>query len=361
MGNISASIAAAFFLTCTAPCLVSAADNTIEDGAIAKILSSNESSDLNVEKIVAEKFSERLKFLDLSYVKPDEDGKNSGWNAKYNLKYGTTGGSGFGYRSGRAVLESFAAELDINGSYSYGDAANTDDLSKVNFSLAYLTGDVGKVNPVSKPDSIDYQNCVAAIDVAAPDFKDKNIDCWKDHRIDKLDIDKSTSYMMSFDVHLSVEGNQNYSNANTAYGVQGLISASGYPSVRLDIERVDASDNEFRREFTRDDEFDRVSAEIGYGYVFRASDDRPISLYLSYRHFHEISAPDEIKDDDLDSFGYAAISLRFPAALFGLVEKEDFNLFIRYTEGQLPFDREDDEAIEFGFTTNIAVLGDLLK
>lgn len=355
-------------------CLWTSASFAADEAEILDLLNSGDDVGLNARKLLAEKFSNKVKYLDISYVKPDDDGLNAGWNAKYNLKYGTSGGSGFKADAGRFALDAFAAELDITGSYSFADASNVDDLSTVNFSLSYLNVDLGELNMLPKKESLALQECIKQVYFPKrPDFE--NDDAFFE-AADKAEVLKNEcrnkhykkpgisaaknprSY--SLDIHGLVEGNQDYSSRNTAYGFQGLYSAKGYPSFRIDFERVDASENETRREVTSDDEFDRISGEIGYGYSFGGSDGYPVWIYASYRIFHELSAPSEIKDADLETFDYLALAVRFPARKFGLVETEELNLFIRYTDGQLPFDRQDDKAIEFGFSTNIEILKALL-
>lgn len=348
------------------------ADNKSE---IRDALNSGEDKELNVKKLLAKKFSEKNKNLDLSYVEPDDNDANGGWNAKYNLKYGTSSASGFSADADRFELDAYSAELDISGSYSFGDATNTDDLSTVNFSLSYLNVDLGPLTKLSEAQNEALQMCRSRIfDPKIGDFTSTDAfiiaadkaeaqinDCYE--RFDKRpSISKPANpRSYSFDIHGLVEGNQDYSSRNVAYGIQGLYSAEGYPSFRFDLERVDASENEARAEITSDDEYDRVSGEIGYRYKFAEGDGYPFWLHLSYRVFHEVSAPREIKREDLDTFEYIALSVHFPAAKFGLVDSKALNLFVRYTDGQLPFDRESDQAVELGFTTNIEVLKSLLE
>jgi hypothetical protein len=85
-----------------------------------------------------------------------------------------------------------------------------------------------------------------------------------------------------------------------------------------------------------------------------------VRFNLSYRYFHEFSAPDAIEGAGLDSFDFFSASLRFPARLLPLFASDDYELFVSFTSGQLPFNPSSDKAIEVGFATNIQALADFL-
>ena len=127
-----------------------AAESDNDTPHILEILNSGEDLGLNAKKLLAERFSNRSKYLDLSYVEPDDEDLNAGWNAKYNFNYSKSSENGFSAESERFELDAYSVELDIKGSYSFDDAANPDDLSSATVSLSYLNVDLGKLEPVSK-------------------------------------------------------------------------------------------------------------------------------------------------------------------------------------------------------------------
>ena len=306
---------------------------------------------------IAKAISDRFKFLDLSYVKPDSDGSTSGWNAKYNWMYQRGSGEGFSVSSQRATLKEVNLNIELSGSYSYGDADNIEEYSRSRLGFSYLRGDFGKINYIEKDKSIAFQTCLAEAaegDDAAEDL------CFSSYRIDRLVNDGQSSYVYSVDIHASIEGDQRYSNKQTAFGLGGMYSREKFPSVRLDFERIDASDDRVRAAFTEENKFDRVSAEIGYKYNILNVGGYSTWLYISYRYFKEMSPPDAIVDAKMDEFDYVAASIRVPAKLLGFVDTDEFNLYIRYVDGQLPFDRQSDKAIQLGFSTNMAWLGKLI-
>ncbi len=63
------------------------------------------------------------------------------------------------------------------------------------------------------------------------------------------------------------------------------------------------------------------------------------SLYLegSFRHYAEIDASAEIETAGLDSFTLSSVSLRAPTGLY-----------VAYSKGQLPFDKQDTQTYELG-------------
>lgn len=85
------------------------------------------------------------------------------------------------------------------------------------------------------------------------------------------------------------------------------------------------------------DDFDRVEFEAAYGLNLRAGPVRTIEL--NYRYFQEIDAPAAISAADLDTFQLATIRLGFGGPFFAA-----------YSDGRLPFDRQNEQTIKVGFT-----------
>jgi hypothetical protein len=189
---------------------------------------------------------------------------------------------------------------------------------------------------------------------------DAESQCWSTHRIEELVNDPSQSYVLSVSATAGLEGDQDYDNKQSAYGITGLFSRSGFPSLRLDYEKIDADDDDVRMALTNDNQYDRLSGELGYRYPILNYDSYNVWFYISYRYFMEFSAPDSIRNADLDEFDFVSASIRFPAKLLGFVKTDDFNLYLRYTDGQLPFDSQPDKAVQLGFSTNISTIAKLL-
>lgn len=322
----------------------------------------NDSSKTYAKGVIANAVSERFKFLDLAYVQADDENKNDGWNAKYNWQYQRNNGGGFSVDSGTATLKDVAFGIDIDGTYSYGSADNTEDYSSAKVSFTYLYGKFGQINAITRAASDEFQDCL--IEAGQEEDQERMLAaedrCWVTHRIDNIVSDPSSAYVFSLAATAGLEGDQSYDNQQSTYGVTGIYSHSDLPTLHLNFEKVDASDDEERMALTDENTYDRFSAELGYRYELIDTQGANTWLYLSYRYFKEISAPGSISDAGLDEFDFLSASIRFPSKILGFVETDKINFYLRYTEGQLPFDRQSDKSIQLGFSTDIATLAGLI-
>lgn len=316
---------------------------------------------------------QRSRFIDINYQQPDDSSQSGGWNAKYDLQYVYTAENGFSTKSGDASLSTLEARLDISGSYSFGNAVNNQDVSSAMASFAYVGGRFGAVPYASKDAPYDrslaYQRCKGSLTTPQPDDDMRTMEAYA--RASQLCIAQASAadlftprglaYAWELAVNAGVEGNQDYSDSHDVYGLSALVSARQWPSLRLDLEQVDASNNDQRRQITADDNYDRITVEAGYQYTIRAVQNLPITFSAGYRRFYEIDAPQEIREARLDQFDYWSASLRVPARMFRFIKSDDYSLYVRYTDGQLPFDRASDSAFEVGFSSNIALLAKLFE
>jgi hypothetical protein len=150
---------------------------------------------------------------------------------------------------------------------------------------------------------------------------------------------------------VGLEGDQDYENRNTLYGVElgGHYSftedASTYATFFLDYGQVDASGDEERMALTGDDSYDRFSGELQLSYGLQklgTAMTSIISLQLNYRYYQEVDAPDIIRDNDWDRYALATFLLRFHKGLY-----------LAYSSGTLPFDKQNDKIFSIGFSQNI--------
>lgn len=334
----------------------------------------NDDTKTAVASALSSVLSERYRFLDINYQEPDGAGENGGWNVKYDLRYAYTAGEGFSTGTGVAKLSTLEARLDIAGSYSFGSAANNEDLSSAMASFAYIGGSFGAVPYANSQrdqsflQSQAYQQCKGKLVTPQPGDQDAidayeqaSRECISQAAVEDLFEISSPAYAYGLAVQAGVEGNQDYSNTHDVYGVSGIVSARDWPSLRVELEQVDAADDDQRTALTSDYRYDRVTVELGYQYSILAVKDLPMTLSLGYRNFLELDAPREIEDVDLDEFDHWSVSLRVPARMFRFIESNDYSLYVRYTDGQLPFDLNDDSVFELGFSTNISLLARLFE
>lgn len=350
----------------------------------------------SLKEYLAALVSARSGILDLKYIEPDANGDNAGWGVNY--KWNTSKDSARLAPDARNhfVLNKLSYDLDIRGSYAFSDTTNNADLSTIKAAVRLERGDFGKLN-VRKAVGDAFQLCLADISEATENAeerrdRDDEIDrCVVDSGVDALVRNESSASYYWLDFHGGVEGNQDYSDSRTLFGLSGAYAfqpnrdlqrfnvfdvpfrllrdafsdrPSGYtapfPSVLLSVERLDASGDEGRKALTTKETFTRANAEIAFNTIVASIDRQVVRFTVSYRYFHEFSAPQTIKEADLDHFDYLNAQLRFPAQLLPLVESDDFELYVAYTTGQLPFDQRSDKAFEVGFSTNFRWIADVL-
>lgn len=150
---------------------------------------------------------------------------------------------------------------------------------------------------------------------------------------------------------VGLEGDQDYENRNTLYGVElgGHYSftddASTYATFVLGYGQVDASGDEERMALTGDDTYDRFSGEVQLSYGLQelgTAKTSIISLQLNYRYYQELDAPDVIRENDRNRYALATFLLRFHKGLY-----------LAYSSGTLPFDKQNDKIFEIGFSQNL--------
>ena len=165
------------------------------------------------------------------------------------------------------------------------------------------------------------------------------------------DINTSANDERDFDfgLHFGIEGDQNYDNNQTFFAAQaGAMfgdSTKEYIAAIISYGEVDASSNKERMSLTSVDKFDRFNAEIQILYPLSFRPGRkysPKSISLNYRYFHEIDAPQEIEDAELDKYKFGVIRIKF-----------ENGLFIGYGKGKLPFDFDSKSVLEIGISQNL--------
>jgi hypothetical protein len=145
------------------------------------------------------------------------------------------------------------------------------------------------------------------------------------------------------------EADQSFENRQFAYGLRATAWKRDLPFRRdvlaldLNLGQVDPSKDTARQAALGSSElerYERWNLEFAYKTAIRWKDVR--SLELNYRYYREISPPDAVRAEHLHEhkLGTARLAL-----------KND--LFIAYSRGKLPFDRESDKIFEIGWTHNL--------
>ena len=347
--------------------------------------------DAQLKERAANYLSQRFDVLDVKYVRPDGTGRNEGWGVNYRWD-AEKSDARLGEIDGRFAMRALSYSVAIDGSYAFSDADNNQDWSTAQAAVRLERGDFGALRPVPAEQSAAFQDCLAALPEDSDDaaeqqkIEEQEAECWVDFRLDESD-----AYYYWLDFHGGIEGNQDYDDSHTVFGLsaayarepsaatarfnvldwpfRALRNAFGdgghyvapFPSLAVSLERVDASSDDVRRALTSDANYTRGAAEIAFQSIVANFGGRPLRFNVSYRYFHEFSAPDAIKAADLDRFDFLRATLRFPAHLLPFFASDQYELFVGYTHGQLPFDQRSDSAFELGIATNIALLGELLQ
>ena len=361
----------------------------------ATALSAQEQATLKM--YLAALLSARSQVLDLKYIEPDANGDNAGWGVNYKWNASKDDADlAEDERSHHFVLKKLSYDFNVQGSYAFSDTTNNADLSTIKAAVRLERGDFGKLDP-QEAIGLAFQKCLQFL--AAPtasaeqrrELDRQREKCEVDSGVDALVRNEDSASYYWADFHGGVEGNQDYSDSRTLFGLSGAYAfqpsrsleqynvldfpfrllrnafstgQSGYtapfPAVLLSVERLDASDDDVRKALTTKDTYTRANAEIAFNTIVASINQQVVRFTVSYRYFHEFSAPQVIKDADLDHFDYLNATLRFPAKMLPLVESDDFELYVAYTTGQLPFDQRSDKAFEVGFSTNFKWLADVL-
>jgi hypothetical protein len=340
--------------------------------------------------------SARSDVIDLKYIEPDANGGNAGWGVNYRWNTSKDSARLAPDARNHFVLNKLSYYLDIRGSYAFSDTTNNADLSTIKAAVRLERGDFGRLN-VQKAVGDAFQRCLLDIPEAGDSAEERRE---RDEQMDKCIVDSGVDAMVKnedsasyywIDFHGGVEGNQDYSDSRTLFGLSGAYAfqpsrdlqrynvldlpfrlvrnafstaQSGYtapfPSVLLSVERLDASDDDVRNALTAKATYTRANGEIAFNTIVASINQQVVRFTVSYRYFQEFSAPQAIRDADLDRFGYLNATLRFPARMLPLVESDDFELYVAYTNGQLPFDQRSDKAFEVGFSTNFKWIADVL-
>lgn len=351
-------------------------------------------NDVALKQLAADYLSQRFDFLDVKYTRPDLDGKD-GWAIAYRWDIEKSSRH-VGVQGDRFTIKKQTYSLYVDGNYALGTAKNTGDLSTVLGAFRMERGDLGKLHYVGKR-GIEFQNCIAAIsDPSDPNdeagwrkVQQDEDTCWSTHGIDQIVQGEDTAYYYWVDFHAGVEGNQNYSDTHSLFGLNAAIAVqpsrtqakynpldwpfrllrstfdtesryvAPYPSLRLSVEKLNANDA-VREQLTSDNEITRATAEVAWQSRVANVDRRPVRFTFSYRYFYELDAPAAIKDLGRDGYSYMTASLRFPTALLPTLQATQYEFFVAYNKGRLPFDLSQGESVAIGISTNLKVLGTLL-
>ena len=88
--------------------------------------------------------------------------------------------------------------------------------------------------------------------------------------------------------------------------------------------------------------FPRIKFETGFRTYISRINNEYIFFNANFRYYHEINAPDAIKNANLDTQSYLVMALQSSSGLY-----------VSYAKGKLPFDSKTDELFSIGFNFKI--------
>ncbi|MGK0270794.1 MAG: hypothetical protein ACI88H_001444 [Cocleimonas sp.] len=154
-----------------------------------------------------------------------------------------------------------------------------------------------------------------------------------------------SEYQLKAGAFIEYETDQKFDNKQLVYGLTGtvykygLFSQNNTFAFHANYGQVDPSKNTSREAILGSnlDTYDRVDFEAIY--LINIGNDFVRTLELNFRYFKEIDAEQSIKTAGLDDF-------RFITYRLGLKN----NMYIAYSSGELPFNQQDNQIYEIGYT-----------
>jgi hypothetical protein len=151
---------------------------------------------------------------------------------------------------------------------------------------------------------------------------------------------------LKYEADQSFDDQQSVYGLRVTYGKRNLIRTNDFIGIDLNRGQVDPSGDKSREAALGTTTLSKYYRnELELLYMFPLSEVLPFlnkaveGFEFNYRYFHEGGAPAAVEAAGLDSFFLKTVRLRLPK-----------QLFIAYSSGKLPFDLEDDEFFELGFS-----------
>lgn len=138
----------------------------------------------------------------------------------------------------------------------------------------------------------------------------------------------------------SFDSEQRVVGGHVTYGKENVLSDGDSIAFDVSYGAVDSVEDDARKAalgVTELDSFDRIQFEAYYS--FPLPGPFTTGIQLNYRYYQEQDAPTAIEALGLDTAELATVAVFLP---------NDF--FIAYSTGKLPFDLEDDQIFEIGFS-----------
>ncbi len=267
---------------------------------------------------------------DISYAFRDWDvtASNGDWNRRISASFKATGTITENSRENpRNLLES---DLTLFASLST-NIPDQDDEFNLRLTNAAAAAAVPCAADNESPD------CRSALDTAYG-LLDQTV-AFLDHGIQYYEFGLNAGYETDqrFDASQSKLSAYVFGQYES-WGDSSIFPFDVVPAVRLGIDQVNPGSETPRAIAGDSSTYYRVAAEASIWMPIRA--DVPLAFTFNYRHFREIDAGSIVQDANLDRYSLRTFSLRGANGLF-----------VSFSSGRLPFDRQDDNVVELGWKT----------
>ncbi len=126
-------------------------------------------------------------------------------------------------------------------------------------------------------------------------------------------------------------------------GQTGPMGLDALPSVGVDLERIAPSGDDPRADIGDGSDFTRASLRLALSSpvfdIGGGDESDEVSLTAAWRYYAELDADQAVKDAGLDKYNFLVVSL-----------KSRSGFVVSYTNGQLPFDEDDGESFQVGWS-----------
>ena len=119
----------------------------------------------------------------------------------------------------------------------------------------------------------------------------------------------------------------------------GALSVT--PAVRLGVDTIDPNNKTPRALAGDNTSYYRFSGEVSLWAPLTEISGTPIVFTFNYRYYKELSPSEIVKNGNLDSYQFKTYSL-----------SGTNGLFVSYSSGRLPFDRQTNNVVELGWQTH---------
>ncbi len=347
-------------------------------------------------KKIAEYLNENYPFLELKHTTPSDSNDSSGYAIGYDWSEERQGLKYNNSNPANIVTHSYRAKAFAKGSHVIGDSANTQNLSEAGISIGIKRSSLGALKKkLLKTQSAEFQACMNELDENDAAYEQQEDQCAVTYGAwDMYQTNRANQWVYGVDALAIIEADDGYSQKQMVYGVELSATLSPHqdsflakanfldlpffiirkafsqddsyrphwPLIRLGVQTVDVKDNDAREAVLPDeDSFERAYGEIAFNTVVAKIKESSVKFNASYEMYQEINPKNEIENAGLDDFNFFSASMQVPAALVTDLIPEQTSFFVRYTEGELPFDRKSTKAFEIGWRTNLNLKGLISK